>query len=101
MRAVQFTRPGEVPFLVDLPEPTCPDDGVLVRVGATGVCRSDWHAWVGHDLAGTVAGVGADVRGWSVGDRVTVPFVCACGSCPPCREGAGQVCLRQTQPGFT
>ncbi len=82
-------------------------------MGATGVCRSDWHAWSGHDadvvlphvpgheLAGTVAAVGARVRGWSVGDRVTVPFVCACGQCPPCRAGDHQVCLRQTQPGFT
>jgi alcohol dehydrogenase len=36
-----------------------------------------------------------------VGDRVTVPFVCACGRCAPCRESAGQVCLHQSQPGFT
>ena len=39
--------------------------------------------------------------GWQVGDRVTVPFVCACGSCPPCLAGDHQVCDRQTQPGFT
>jgi alcohol dehydrogenase len=55
----------------------------------------------GHELAGTVAAVGARVRNWAVGARVTVPFVCACGRCAPCREGAGQVCLNQTQPGFT
>jgi alcohol dehydrogenase len=96
-----------------VPDPAPAPDGVVVRVGASGICRSDWHAWSGHDpdvvlphvpgheLAGTVAAVGSLVRGWSVGDRVTVPFVCACGSCGPCREGAGQVCLRQTQPGFT
>jgi alcohol dehydrogenase len=112
MRAVQFSRPGEVPVLVDLPEPRCPDDGVLVRVGATGVCRSDWHAWAGHDpvalphvpgheFAGTVAAVGTDVRTWSVGDRVTVPFVCGCGRCPHCRDGDTHVCPEQTQPGFT
>ena len=112
MRAVQFTRPREVPFLVDLPEPPCPDDGVLVRVGATGVCRSDWHAWMGHDpvvlphvpgheLAGTVARLGADVHGWSVGDRVTVPFVCGCGRCSYCLDGDTHVCPDQTQPGFT
>jgi alcohol dehydrogenase len=82
-------------------------------VGASGICRSDWHAWSGHDpdvvlphvpgheLAGTVAATGARVRNWAVGDRVTVPFVCACGRCGPCRDGAGQVCLQQTQPGFT
>jgi alcohol dehydrogenase len=86
---------------------------VVVRVGATGVCRSDWHGWQGHDpdivlphvpgheLAGTVAAVGADVRRWRVGDRVTVPFVCACGTCPQCLAGDQQVCAAQTQPGFT
>jgi alcohol dehydrogenase len=96
-----------------VPDPAPAPDGVVVEVGASGVCRSDWHAWSGHDpdvvlphvpgheLAGTVAAVGDRVRGWSVGDRVTVPFVCACGTCPPCRDGDGQVCLRQTQPGFT
>lgn len=97
----------------EVADPAPAPDGVVVEVGASGVCRSDWHAWSGHDedvvlphvpgheLAGVVAAVGERVRGWSVGDRVTAPFVCACGSCPPCREGAGQVCLRQTQPGFT
>jgi alcohol dehydrogenase len=87
--------------------------GVVVRVGASGICRSDWHGWQGHDpdvrvphvpgheLAGTVAAVGAGVRRWSVGQRVTVPFVNACGRCPQCAAGQHQVCARQTQPGFT
>ncbi|SCX44106.1 alcohol dehydrogenase [Klenkia marina] len=113
MRALVFEEFGGPLTVREVPDPTPAPDGVVVTVGATGVCRSDWHAWSGHDpdvvlphvpgheLAGTVAAVGARVRGWSVGDRVTAPFVCACGTCPPCREGAGQVCLRQTQPGFT
>jgi alcohol dehydrogenase len=85
---------------------------VVVRVGATGVCRSDWHAWQGHDpvplphvggheLAGTVVQVGPAVRRWAAGDRVTVPFVCGCGTCEHCRVGDTHVCPRQTQPGFT
>jgi len=97
----------------DVPAPEPSPTGVVVRVGATGVCRSDWHGWQGHDadvvlphvpgheLAGTVAAVGAEVSRWRVGDRVTVPFVCACGSCPRCLAGDHQVCDRQTQPGFT
>ncbi|WP_225233424.1 zinc-binding dehydrogenase [Klenkia terrae] len=113
MRALVFEEFGGPLTVREVPDPAPSAGGVVVEVGASGVCRSDWHGWSGHDpdvvlphvpgheLAGTVAAVGADVRGWSVGDRVTVPFVCACGSCPPCREGAGQVCLRQTQPGFT
>jgi alcohol dehydrogenase len=85
---------------------------VVVAVGATGVCRSDWHAWKGHDpvalphipgheLAGTVAVVGLGVTRWRVGDRVTVPFVCGCGVCEFCLAGEAQVCPHQTQPGFT
>ena len=113
MRALVFEEFGGPLTVQQVPDPVPAADGVVVEVAATGVCRSDWHAWAGHDpdvvlphvpgheLAGTVAAVGAGVRRWSVGDRVTVPFVCACGTCPPCREGAGQVCLRQTQPGFT
>ncbi|KQS58568.1 alcohol dehydrogenase [Geodermatophilus sp. Leaf369] len=113
MRALVFEEFSGPLTVRQVADPTPTPDGVVVRVGATGVCRSDWHAWSGHDpdvvlphvpgheLAGTVAAVGARVRRWAVGDRVTVPFVCACGTCPPCREGAGQVCLRQTQPGFT
>ena len=112
MRAVVYDEPGAAPEVRDVPEPDCPDDGVLVRVEATGVCRSDWHAWVGHDpvplpmvpgheLAGTVAAVGPAVTRWRTGDRVTVPFVCGCGRCGYCRAGDTQVCPDQTQPGFT
>ena len=113
MRAVVVREFGVTPTVEDVAEPTCPVDGVLIEVGATGLCRSDWHGWMGHDedivlphvpgheLAGTVRAVGADVRGWRPGDRVTVPFVCACGRCEPCREGQAQVCADQRQPGFS
>ena len=113
MRALVFDRFGGPLSVRDVAEPDPPPGGVVVRVGASGVCRSDWHAWQGHDpdvvlphvpgheLAGTVAAVGPGVRRWSVGDRVTAPFVNACGACPVCAEGEHQVCPRQTQPGFT
>ncbi|MBJ7287291.1 alcohol dehydrogenase catalytic domain-containing protein [Williamsia sp.] len=113
MRAVVYETFGAAMSVRDIPEPTCPAHGVVVAVAATGLCRSDWHGWQGHDpdiplpnvpgheLAGTVVEVGADVRGWAIGARVTVPFVCACGDCGPCRRGDQQVCERQTQPGFT
>ena len=45
--------------------------------------------------------VGSQVTGWRPGDRVAVPFICACGSCPQCRAGQQQVCPRQLQPGFS
>ncbi|MEO7123167.1 MAG: alcohol dehydrogenase catalytic domain-containing protein, partial [Lacisediminihabitans sp.] len=55
----------------------------------------------GHEFAGTVATVGSAVTKWKVGDRVTAPFVCACGDCEQCDSGNQQVCDRQEQPGFT
>jgi D-arabinose 1-dehydrogenase-like Zn-dependent alcohol dehydrogenase len=113
VRALVFDTYAGPLTVREVPSPTCDPAGVVVRVGATGVCRSDWHGWQGHDpdivlphvpgheLAGTVAEVGSAVTRWSVGDRVTVPFVNACGRCPRCLAGDQQVCDNQRQPGFT
>ena len=113
MKAVLYEAFGTAPKLVTLPDPAPEPHGVVLRVGATGLCRSDWHGWVGHDpditlphvpgheLAGTVEAVGRDVTRWRVGDRVTVPFVGGCGACPECHAGHQQVCHNQFQPGFT
>ncbi len=112
MRAVVYDAYGAPPVVRDLDPPRCPVDGVVMRVRATGVCRSDWHAWRGHDpvplpmvpgheFAGTVAEVGGEVTSWSVGDRVTAPFVIGCGRCSHCVAGDLHVCPDQEQPGFT
>ncbi|MDH6235522.1 zinc-dependent alcohol dehydrogenase family protein [Cryobacterium sp. CG_9.6] len=113
MKAVYFEEFGELPVVREVPEPLLSAAGVIVRVEATGLCRSDWHGWMGHDadialphvpgheLVGTIDAIGPLVRRFRVGQRVTVPFVCACGECPECDSGNGQVCRNQTQPGFT
>lgn len=113
VRALRYEAFGGPIELVEVPAPRPGPDDVVVAVTATGVCRSDWHGWQGHDsditppqipgheLAGVVVAVGPDVRGWRGGERITVPFVCACGSCEVCRSGNAQVCPYQRQPGFT
>jgi alcohol dehydrogenase len=113
MRAIYFSEFQGDLTVIDAPTPTAPTDGVVIEVKATGLCRSDWHAWMGHDgdvalphvpgheLAGIVSEIGAGVTKFKVGDRVTVPFVNGCGKCQYCASGNAQVCPTQTQPGFT
>ena len=113
MKAVLFEAYNAVPKIQNVPDPTVQNHGVIVKVRATGVCRSDWHGWVGHDpdielphvpgheLAGVIEAVGKEVNVWKIGDRVTVPFVGGCGACPQCDSGNQQVCDNQFQPGFT
>ncbi len=113
MKAAVFTQFRAPLTISDVPDPAAPDDGVVLAVDATGICRSDWHGWQGHDpdirlphvpgheLAGTIVEVGKDIRNWKRGDRVTMPFVAGCGHCMPCLTGNQQVCDHQFQPGFT
>lgn len=113
MKAVLVEGFSQTPKITNLPDPKSVDNGVILKVEATGVCRSDWHGWVGHDddielphvpgheMAGIVVEVGKRVENWKIGDRVTVPFVGGCGACPQCAAGQQQVCDHQFQPGFT
>lgn len=113
VRAMYVERFGARPTIEVVPDPIPKPAGVVVAVEASGLCRSDWHGWQGHDpdielphvpgheLAGRVVALGHDICRWRAGDRVTVPFVGGCGSCEICLAGAPQVCPDQFQPGFT
>lgn len=113
MKAMIFESFGQEPVIRDVPDPVPSPDGVVIEVIATGLCRSDWHGWRGHDtdirlphvpgheFAGVVAATGAQVTRFRPGDRVTVPFIAACGRCAECHAGHQQVCEQQFQPGFT
>lgn len=113
MKALVYRAFSMPPEMERVPDPVPGNDGVVLRVMASGVCRSDWHGWQGndpditlphvpgHELAGIIEAVGKNVSRWRVGDRVTVPFVGGCGHCPQCDSGNHQVCDHQFQPGFT
>lgn len=113
MKAVFYEKFKGPVTIKQLPDPVPSKHGVVIQVMATGLCRSDWHGWMGHDpdiklphvpgheFAGIVTAAGKDVRQWKTGDRVTVPFVCGCGTCHQCLSGDQQICDNQFQPGFT
>lgn len=106
----QYDTPTEI---TNVPDPACPRDGAVIAVRACGVCRSDHHAWkgtdpdvvlphvMGHEFAGEVIEIGAECRAFTVGDRVTAPFILGCGTCPDCRGGEPTICNHQQVIGFT
>ena len=113
MRAARLTGWRHPLELTSIPDPEPPGDGVVLRVLACGVCRSDWHAWTGsdpdvilpmtpgHEYCGEVVALGRDVKRWQVGDRVIAPFILACGTCGDCAAGHQTICATQVVPGFT
>ena len=97
----------------EVPDPAMSEGSVVLKVLASGMCLSDWHGWKGHDpditlphvpgheLVGTIVEKGQQVDRFELGQRVTLPFVCGCGTCHTCNSGNPQVCPQQFQPGFT
>jgi L-iditol 2-dehydrogenase len=88
----------------ELPEPVPQPDELLIRVAACGICGSDVHGYdgssgrrippivMGHEAAGVVAAVGADITEFTVGDRVTFDSTVYCGRCSYCLRGEVNLC---------
>jgi len=112
MRAAVLRAYNEPLSIEKVADPDCPEDGVVLKVLACGVCRSDWHGWVGehprvkpghiggHEYCGEVVAAGPKAQ-YRVGDRLIAPFLLSCGTCPQCRMGESNTCLDERIPGFT
>ena len=113
MRAVQVSRPGGPFELVERPVPAPGPGTVLVKVEACGICHSDvlvkegympipYPRVPGHEVAGTVAALGAGVSNWTVGQRVGVGWNGGyCSTCQPCRRGELFACVTSPITGLT
>jgi alcohol dehydrogenase len=117
MRAATFTGFGEPLETRNVARPALDPDGVIVELEACGICRSDWHAWIGdwthrgidpepghifgHEPAGRVVAVGDDVESVHEDDHVAVPFNLGDGTCQLCENGRSNVCENRLGLGFT
>lgn len=112
MKAAVWTKIGEIKVM-DVPLPEISPDEVLIKVMSAGVCATDLHVYtgafkygepphiLGHEIAGEIAEIGSNVKGWSVGDRVVVETSIGCGGCRACRSGQRHLCRHMTEIGFT
>lgn len=112
MKAAIFTAAHQPLIVQTVPDPNPRPSDLLLRVAACGVCHTDLHyidhgvptfkkppLILGHEISGTVAGLGSEVSGWAVGDRVLLPAVYGCGICRACRTGRENICDRMIMFG--
>ncbi|UXA18018.1 2,3-butanediol dehydrogenase [Mycobacterium sp. SMC-4] len=115
MRAAVYHGPNKLE-IADVEEPTPTPGTVKVKVGYNGICGTDLHEYyagpifvptephplthrqmplvMGHEFAGVITDVGAEVKGWSAGDRVAIEPIYRCGRCAPCRAGNYNICVQ-------
>lgn len=111
MRAAVIRDFNEDFSIETVDDPACPDNGVVLKVAACGVCRSDYRGWsgghpkvqigsiLGHEYCGTVVEAGPQAQ-YKVGDRLIAPFILGCGKCLACSTGVSNTCANQIVPGF-
>lgn len=108
MRVAQTAGTRQAVQVAEAPVAELGEEDALIRVVASGICRSDWHLWngdwtwvgmrlpqpavLGHEMGGVIEAVGSGVKHVRPGMRVTVPFNLACGYCPYCRDGRQNLC---------
>ena len=113
MKAAVYSTFNGTIEIKQVDDPVVNEKDAIIEVKATGICRSDWHGWKGHDpdirlphvpgheFSGIVKEAGSKVTSFKPGDRVTAPFCCGCSTCPQCMKGNQHICDQHFQPGFT
>jgi len=113
MRAASYSTFNGAIEIKQVNDPVATETDTIIELMASGICRSDWHGWKGHDpdiqlphvpgheFSGIVKEVGREVTLFQPGDRVTAPFCCGCSTCPQCMKGNQHICDNHFQPGFT
>jgi L-iditol 2-dehydrogenase len=113
MKALLLSEYGKLDVTTEMPRPVPEQGEVLVRIAACGICGSDVHGYdgssgrripplvMGHEAAGTVAGLGPGANGFKVGDRVTFDSTVYCGQCAYCRSGDVNLCENRQVVGVS
>jgi alcohol dehydrogenase, propanol-preferring len=114
MHAMVLEEPGKPLQFRKVPVPEPAPDNVLIKVQACGVCRTDLHVFdgelphpklpliLGHEIVGTVAGVGSQVTAFREGERIGVPWLgYTCGKCRYCGRGQENLCEHALFTGYT
>lgn len=111
MKAAVLREFGSELSIEQVSDPECPENGVVLDVLACGICRSDFHGWIGHhpkvkpgdimghEYCGIVVEAGPEAQ-HKVGDRLIAPFILGCGKCVSCQTGVSNTCAQQVTPGF-
>ena len=113
MRALLLEEIGKPMYVREVADPALTPDGVIIKVEANGICRSDWHMWrgdvpfvsnnlphvLGHECTGIVEEVGKNIKRFKRGDRVIVPLAQGDNSCPYCMGGHQNLCDNRLIPG--
>ena len=112
MKAAVLEKPGNL-VTKEMPDPSCPPGGLVVKVLAAQVCSTDLHMWqrghpalrcpriLGHEISGVVAEVAKEVEGVKLGDKVQVYPGISCGDCRFCRQGRENLCPSIKILGFS
>lgn len=112
MKALLLEEVGKPMQVKEVADPTLEPDGVIIKVEANGICRSDWHLWIGdsqavkqfpyvlgHEFTGVIEEVGERVKQFKKGDRVIAPVFQGDNTCPYCMSGHHNLCDNRITPG--